>query len=204
MNTRLQDLTEKLYREGVSKGQEDAARTLESAKEEAGQILEDARQEAAKIVEAAEEQAKRLISNAESERKMKFDQAKSALRQELESFISGTLATEAVAPVMADKDFMSKVIADSIATWIKNENVSVFVNSEQAEALKKYFASQAKDLLDAGVELQTIHGVKAGFKIGPADGSYQVSFTEADFIAYIKSFLRPQMEELLFGTQKDA
>jgi V/A-type H+-transporting ATPase subunit E len=65
--------------------------------------------------------------------------------------------------------------------------------------LKAYFAKNAKALLDKGVEIKQVNGVKTSFSIAPADGSYKVNFGEGEFEAYFKAFFRPQMVELLFS-----
>ena len=67
-----------------------------------------------------------------------------------------------------------------------------------SEGLKKYFAANAKAVLDKGVKIEQVNGKKASFSIMPADGSYKVSFGEEEFIEYFKEFLRPQLVEALF------
>ena len=58
--------------------------------------------------------------------------------------------------------------------------------------------SNAKYLLDKGVQIQQVNGKKASFTIAPADGSYKVSFGEEEFVEYFKEFLRPQLIDALF------
>ena len=55
--------------------------------------------------------------------------------------------------------------------------------------LKKYFAVQAKDLLDKGVRIEQVNGIKTLFSVSPADGSYKVNFGEEEFMNYFKEFL---------------
>ena len=64
--------------------------------------------------------------------------------------------------------------------------------------LKKYFAANAKALLDKGVRIEEVNGTKSLFTISPADGSYKVNFGEEEFENYFKDFLRPQLVEMLF------
>jgi V/A-type H+-transporting ATPase subunit E len=71
------------------------------------------------------------------------------------------------------------------------------ISTSEAEELKAFFTAKAKDLLDKGVEVKQINGVK-GFSVSPADGSYKVNFGEGEFETFLKSFLRPQIVELLF------
>ena len=45
MENKIQELTDKIYREGVEKGNEEAQRLIANAQEEAKKIIEDARKE---------------------------------------------------------------------------------------------------------------------------------------------------------------
>jgi len=44
--------------------------------------------------------------------------------------------------------------------------------------------------------------MKSGFKIGPADESYLISFTDEDFTNFLKGYLRPKTSQLLFEEEK--
>ena len=57
MENKLQELTNKLYQEGLAKGKEEADILLEKAKEEALAIVQEARKEATWIVDRAEQAA---------------------------------------------------------------------------------------------------------------------------------------------------
>jgi V/A-type H+-transporting ATPase subunit E len=64
--------------------------------------------------------------------------------------------------------------------------------------LESYIASNAKQLLDGGLRIESVNGLETEFTLSPADGSYKVKFGEAEFIAYFKEFLRPAIQKLLF------
>ena len=53
MENKIQELTDKIYREGVEKGNEEAQRLIANAQEEAKKIIEDARKEAESIVNSS-------------------------------------------------------------------------------------------------------------------------------------------------------
>ena len=104
--------------------------------------------------------------------------------------------TEAVKGFVADKEYLNKFIVSLATQWTANE--SIVISTADAEDLKKYFASKAKALLDKGVTIEKVNGMKALFTISPADGSYKVNFGEEEFENYFKEFLRPQLVEMLF------
>ena len=75
---KIQELTEKLYREGVEKGQAEASRIIEEAKQQASQILAEAREQAQGIEAQAQKKAAELNANTKSELKLYTGQAMSA------------------------------------------------------------------------------------------------------------------------------
>ena len=74
----------------------------------------------------------------------------------------------------------------------------VLIETKDAEALRKYFAANAKGVLDKGVAIKEVKGIKTDFAIQPAKGGYKLAFGDAEFIAYFKEMLRPQLVEELF------
>ena len=67
MESKIQELTDKLFREGVEKGNEEAQRIVEKANGEAAGIVKNAQKEAEEIVAAAEKKAAELLNNTKKE-----------------------------------------------------------------------------------------------------------------------------------------
>lgn len=195
MENRIQELTEKIYAEGVEKGNAEAARIVEEAKAKAAEIVKSAEAEAAAIVAAAEKKATELDSHARAEIKLYGTQAVSALKSEAADIITDNIAKAAVKETIAG-DTIKALLVKIAERWSADE--PVVISTAEAEQLKAYFAKNAKALLDKGVTIEQVNGKKTQFSIAPADGSYKVNFGEGEFEAFFKAFLRPQMVELLF------
>ena len=196
MENKIQELTDKIYREGVAKGNEEAQRLVSNAREEASKILEDARKEAEAIVTTARKTATETAENTQAEIKLFAGQAVNALKTEVASLLTNQVVTDAVKGFVADKDYLNKFIVSLATQWVANEEI--VISTSDAEGLKKYFAANAKSLLDKGVKVEQVNGNKTLFSISPADGSYKVNFGEEEFENYFKDFLRPQLVEMLF------
>ena len=67
MENKLQQLTQKLYDEGLEKGRAEAERLVSEAKSEAAKIIADAKAEAEAIVKAAEAKAEDTAKNSMTE-----------------------------------------------------------------------------------------------------------------------------------------
>lgn len=196
MENKIQELTDKIYREGVEKGNEEAQRLISDARGEAAKIVEDARKEAEAIIAAARKSAAETAENTQSEIKLFAGQAVNALKSEITTLLCNQVVSKAVKDFVEDKEFLNKFIVSLATQWSVNE--PIVISTADAEGLKKYFASKAKALLDKGVKIEQVNGVKALFTISPADGSYKVNFGEEEFENYFKDFFRPQLVEMLF------
>ena len=196
MENKIQALNDKIYREGVEKGNEEAQRIVGEAKKQAQQLLDDARKEAAAMIANAKKAAEEQKENTKSELKLFAGQAVNALKTEVADLLTNQTVGEAVKGFIADKQVLNQFIVALAGKWAENE--PIVISTAEAEQLKKYFTAKAKALLDKGVSIQQVNGMKALFSISPADGSYKVNFGEEEFENYFKEFLRPQLVEMLF------
>ena len=193
---KIQELTDKLYREGVEKGESEGKRIVEEAEAEAGRLLADAQREASEIVEKARKQAQELDANTKAELRLYAGQALSALKAEVANAVSGRLAKDAAKALAGDKEFMGRFMVAMAQHWA--EGGDMVISAPDAEALTAYFRAHAKKMLDKGLKIEKVNGKSASFSISPADGAYKVDFGEEEFEAYFKDFLRPKLVEMLF------
>ena len=187
---KIQELTDKLYREGVEKGNAEGKRLVEKAEEEAAKLV------AEQIVDKAHREARELDANTKSELKLYAGQALSALKSEIVNVVSNKLVKDTVRDLTGNKDFMGSFMVAVARNWAAGEDM--VISASDAEGLTAYFRTHAKDLLDKGVKIEAVNGKAAAFSVSPADGSYKVNFGEEEFEAYFKDFLRPKLIEMLF------
>ena len=63
MENKIQELTDKIYREGVEKGNEEAQRLVSEAQAQAEKLIEDAKKQAESILAEAKKSADELNEN---------------------------------------------------------------------------------------------------------------------------------------------
>lgn len=195
MNT-LQELTDKIYAEGVEKGKAEAQKIVAEAEEKAAAILAAAEKDAAAKLAEAARKVEELEKNTKAELKLYADQSISAVKTALTNLINERLASESVKAATADKAFMQKLIADLAAELLKGGEVTIC--AKDAEALKTYVEGHAKALLNQGLKIEEVKGQKTDFVLAPANGGYKLAFGDAELVAYFKEYLRPQLVEMLF------
>ncbi len=202
MQSKLQELTEKIYKEGVDKANKEAEDIVNQAKKEAEKIVQDAKKEADQTVDQAQKDAEELKRKVQAEVKQASFQTLRTVEQNITNLISSKVVDEPVKKSFQDQEFMKKLIQDVIKNWDASNpqsDLSLILPEKGQQGLVDYFKSSAKKLIDGELDVTVDSKIKAGFKIGPADGSYQVSFKEEDFENLIKYYLRPKTVEFLYG-----
>lgn len=196
---KLQELTDKIYQEGLEKGNQEAKAIVDKANEEAKSIVESAKKDAEQILNEAKKKAEETLKNTESEIKLSSKQALIALKQEITDVINNSIIGSATGNAF-DVEFTKKMVETTLSNWSKEQSadMSVILPQSQEEELTAYFTKSVKDMLDKGVELKFDPSIKSGFQVSPKDGGYKVSFTDEDFSAFFKQYLRPKLIDILF------
>ena len=196
MENKIQELTEKLLKEGVEKGNAEAEKIIAAANEKAAKIVADAKAQAVEIEASAKKNVQGMVENMKSEIKMYAAQALNALKSEIANVVGDKVVKEATSDLTGNKEFINEFVLKLAEKWGAQEDI--VISTEDAASLRALFAKKAKALLDKGVTIEEVNGKKALFTVQPADGAYKVNFGEAEFEEYFKNFLRPQLVEMIF------
>lgn len=204
MENKLQELTAKIYQEGIEKAKAEADDLLQEAERKAEQIREEARVEARKIVEVARKQAHDLQQNANAEMKLAAGQAIRALKQEFTNLIAAEVVDKPLGEAFSDVAFIKQLISTALQNWNAAEmpqpDVNLLLPAAMREEMEKFLSGKAQKLLAEGTLRATFDDrLEDGFRIGPADGHYIISFTQQDFERFFRTYLRPKIAELLFN-----
>jgi V/A-type H+/Na+-transporting ATPase subunit E len=203
MESKLQELTSRIYNEGIEKANQEAAEILENAKKEAEKIVETAKKEAEKIQEQTRHETDELRKNVGNEVKMSARQSIAAIKQQITGLITASLVKEPVKAAVSDKDFLKKIIEAVIKNWDPKSgaglDLAVILPKEDEKTLGSYFQNKTHELLKGGLKVEFDDKMSGGFRIGPGDKSYVLSFTDEDFGNFFKNYLRPRTTKLLYG-----
>ncbi len=201
MQNKLQELTDKLYKEGLSKGKQEGEELLAKAKVQADEIVAKAQAEAAAIIAAANKEAEDLKIKVQGDLKMAASQSVAATKQDIETLVVAKMTETEVKKALTSAEFVKEVIL-AVAKGFNAEEPTdlelVLPESLKAE-LEPFVKSEMTKVLNAGVQASFTKKVAGGFTIGPKDGGYFISFTEETFNALISEYLRPATKKILFG-----
>ena len=202
-NTNLQQLTDKLYQEGLEKGRAEAESLVAEAEARAAKIVAEAEARAAKIAADAERKAEDVEKNAMTEIALAGKQAVAKIKSEIETLIVAKVTAEGIKSANLDPAFIKDMLLAVAANWnngAKADLKALLPEAKKAE-LGAAFDSAAKALLAEGVEVGFSNDVKSGFKVGEKNGGYYISFSDESFEALLGGYLREKAAELLFKSR---
>ena len=201
MQNKLQELTDKLYNEGLSKGKQEGEEILAKAKVQADEIVAKAKAEAAAIVAAAKKEAEDLKIKVDGDLKMAAGQSVAATKKDIETLIVTKMTEAEVKKALTSADFVKEVILAVAKGFNTNEAVDleVVLPESMKSELEPFVTNELNKTLKGGVEASFSKKVAGGFTIGPKDGGYFISFTDETFNALISEYLRPATKKILFG-----
>lgn len=201
MQSKLQELTDKLYNEGLSKGRAEGEQLLKNAREEADKLVKEAQDQAMAIVGKARKDAVDLAEKAKSDIRMASEQSLQATKKDIENLVVGKITDSKVDTALADTAFVKEIISAVAAKFSAQQScdLSLVLPEKLNSQLEPWVGSELSKTLGKEVEAKFSKKVSGGFTIGPKDGSYFISFTSDTFKELIAEYLRPVTRKILFG-----
>ena len=202
MENKLEQLTRKLYDEGLEKGRAEADRLVSEAKAEASRIVAEAQTKAEGIVKQAQERADDTAKNAMTEIALAGRQAVAKIKNEIAEAVVAKSTAAGVKAANLDGAFVKEMLLAVAKNWNGASTSKVELTALLPEAartqLDTVMKAAAAELLKAGVEVGYSNEVRSGFKVAQKDGGYYISFSDDDFNALLGSYLRDKVRDLLF------
>jgi len=197
---KLQELTQKLYEEGLSKGKEEGAAIVAKAQEEAAQIVKKAQEEAQAILEKAQKDAADHKVKVEGDVKMAATQAMQATRASIENLIVAK-STEPVKDALSSEAYLKEIITAVAQRFSAQEStdIALVLPEKLQKNLEPFVKGELAKTIGKGVEATFSKKIAGGFKIGPKDGGYFISLTDESFQELIGAYVRPATKQILFG-----
>ncbi len=203
MDSKLQELTEKIYREGVEKGEQQASAIIAAAEKQSAAIIDGASREAEKIIAEARKKAADLRQNMEADMRLAASQSMNSLKQQILDLITARVVEKPLAVSLSDTATITAFLKIILQNWSPAagavSGIEVLLPEAERERLAAALEAGLSQELAAGLTLRFTKNIKAGFQVQPSGSSYKISLTDEDFREYFKEYLRPRMRTFLFG-----
>jgi len=202
MSDKLQELTDRLYSEGVDKARKEAEKIIADAESRGESIIKEAKTEADRIIEQSRKDAKDLKSRTENELAMAARQAETALKQRIITILADRILSDAVGHTLSDSELLKDLILSTVKAWADSGSIpeiAVVMSRNKEGTFSKGLESELASRLKETPVIEFSDRMKNGFRIESKDGTYALSFTEKDFEEFFRSFMRDKTRTTLFG-----
>jgi V/A-type H+/Na+-transporting ATPase subunit E len=202
MDIRLQELLEKIRKDGIEAAESDAAKLQAEAESKRKALLEDAEREAKAIREKAKVDAARF----EEAGKAALEQASRNLVISFRTEIAAVLA--AIVHTDTEKVFSGQVLENAIpavlAAWKGKgvDDMTVLLPPTELAKLEGSLRKKLEAELKKGMELKPFPGIKAGFRITEKDGSAYYDFSADAFAEMLSQYLNTRLAEIAVSAIK--
>ncbi len=204
MDIRVQELLEKIKRDGV-----------DTAEAEAAKIVADAEAKRAAIIATAEKDAKGIVARAEADAERAEAAGKAALAQasrdlilafsgEMQNVLGSMVRSEVNASF--DADTIKKVLPSILEAWAKDgrDDLSVLLPAKDLTALEAFFKDKLGSALKKGMELKPLKDAKAGFRIVEKGGAAYYDFSAQAVADMLGSYLNARLAAIAAAAVAEA
>lgn len=203
MDVQLQELIDKIKKDGVAEAEKEAANIIEQAQKKSDSIIEEAQSKAADIIKNAKSETERMEKSSE-------EAIAQAGRNMLLSFKDSLIAEldliiKAETEKAMSKDVLAKLIPQTVLNWSKDTNaseLSVLLSEKDLKDLQDAFTTELKEQINKGLEIKPDKTIAAGFRIGVKNGAAFYDFSAESLSQMFAAYLNPKISAIMKDAAK--
>jgi V/A-type H+-transporting ATPase subunit E len=197
MEIQLQELIDKIKKDGIESASKEAARVKQEAETEAQRIVESAKKEADEIISRSKHDAERSEKAGVAAIEQASRNLILAFRVEIQGLLD-KLSADAVSSSYS-ADVIKGILPDLVKNWAvkSTDSLSVVLSEGDLKKLDDGFKAKLSSVLKGGVELRSDKSITGGFRIAEKDGSVFYDFSAEAVANMLSAYLNPKLGEIL-------
>ena len=198
MDIQLQELIEKIKKDGVSSAETAAHKIIADAEKKAASIVSDAELKADSIIKTAKAETERMEKASEDAIAQAGRNLIISFRDGINKELSAIVNSETEKAM--DKDLLKKLIPETVKAWSANpdaDDVSVLLPAKDLKALETSLKTALKAKISKGLVIKSDASLSAGFRIGSKNGSAFYDFSAEEVAALFSAYLNPKTTEIM-------
>lgn len=198
MDTHVEELIDRIKKDGVAAAETSASEKIAQAQKEADKIILNAKEEAEKILRQAKEETARLEKASEDAIKQAGRNILLSFRDSITKELSAIVSKE-----VADsysKETLARLVPEVVKEWVKNdgaEDVSVLLNEKDLKAAEADIKAALKAEIAKGLTLKPDNSISSGFRVGVKDGAAFYDYSAEAVADLFSSYLNPRVAALM-------
>ena len=197
MEIQVQELIDKIKKDGIKAATEEANKVKADADIEARRIVETAKKEADDLIERAKQDAARSEKAGIAALEQASRNLILAFKDEVQALLNKIINEKVTANY--NEDVLKSALPELIKSWADkgDTNLAVVLPEGELSKLQGYFNDRLRDELSKGVELKSNRKLASGFHISNKEGSVYYDFSSEAVAKQLSAYLNPKLAELL-------
>lgn len=198
MEIQLQELIDRIRKEGAEAAEAEADAIISAAKAEADAIISDSKAQAKKIMLDAASENERTVRAGEDSIRQAFRNLLISFRESISRELNAVIEN-GVSSVYSSDALAQLIIrtVESLAGNPEADDISVILNSEDLRLLEEKILAGLKERLLAGVTLKANNSFKGGFRISVAGGTAYYDYSAEAVTDMLSDYLSPKITAIL-------
>ena len=202
MEIQVQELIDKIKKDGISAASEEAAKVKAEAESEAKRIIDSARREAADIITRGKQDAERSEKAGAAALEQASRNLVLAFKDEIQALLNRIISEHVTAHY--NEDVLKAALPELLKAWAQKggENLSVILPEGDLSKLQSFFSEKMTGELWKGIELKSNRKLASGFHISNKEGSVYYDFSAEAVAGLLSAYLNPKLAEILKNSSK--
>lgn len=198
MDVQLQELIDKIKKDGVASAEKEAQNIIAAAEAKAKDIEKAAQEKADDIIKTAKAETERMEKASEEAIMQASRNMLLSFKDSLVASLDGLIQAET--EKANTKDVLAKLIPETVKEWAKKSDaseLSVLVSEKSLKELEAALKSELKAEIAKGMEIKPDKTISAGFRIGVQNGAAFYDYSAESVAELFATYLNPKVAELL-------
>lgn len=203
MEIQLQELIDKIKKDGIQTASAEAAQVKSEAEAEAARIIAAAQKEAADIVSRGKTDAERLEKAGVAALEQASRNLILAFKGEIQALLDKLAGRAAVSAY--GEDTLKAALPEILKAWVSKsggETLDVLLPEAELKKLSSWFDDKLAAELKKGVEIKPVRNMEAGFRVSEKDGAAYYDFSAESVAQLLSAYLNPRLAEILKTAEK--
>ncbi|MDR0322018.1 MAG: V-type ATP synthase subunit E [Treponema sp.] len=202
MEIQVQELIDKIKKDGIRAATEDANRIKAEAETEAKRIIDSAKKEADDLISRAKQDAERSEKAGIAALQQASRNLVLAFRDEIQALLN-KIVSEKVGGNY-NEDILKATLPELLKSWAAKggDNLAVILPEDTLNKLQGFFNDKMKDEMKKGVELKSNRKLSSGFHISNKEGSVYYDFSAEAVVELLSAYLNPKLAGVLKDSAK--
>jgi V/A-type H+-transporting ATPase subunit E len=202
MVKQVQELIDKIKREGVEAGEKKAQDIEQLAKLQGEKIVKDAQKKAQEIIEQAKGEAKKLEDSAKMSIKQASRDMILSLRKEIVTLLGQIVLKDVHSSLASDAllEIIKELILKSSEASVSS--VRIELSLKDKEKLTEHVLAKLQKEIKKEIVIHSAEDISAGLRISFDKGKSSFDFSDQSLAEYLSLHLNPQISALLKDASK--